>query len=408
MRRHLSVVAISILLTLMVSACAAAGQDDIPKLVKKIQPAVVTVIAYDASGRVKGQGTGFFIIKNGAFITNYHVLAKAPRARVQTANGQQYPVAKIVVEDKAGDLVVGAVNPPKEGFPILKMSATLPEAGERVVVVGSPLGLEQTISDGVVSGTRQLSGVGDILQISAPISPGSSGSPVVNLRGEVVGVATLQIVKGQNLNFAIPGYRVLALQQRAAKTKSDQKPDFGQERDTELATTVGDKVLFMPFEEQNPGPSAKRLHGPAKGFYEKAEIFFRDGHHQKAAVAYKEAIRFQPDYANLHVKLGWMYLVLHSPQEAIVAFKQGIYLNSKCAEAYSGLGQAYECLSRNQEALEAYKQSIRLKPNSAEAHFNLGTFYLSMGNRGAALEEYEILQTLNKSLSNILFGAIYR
>ena len=196
----------------------AAAREDLPQLVRKIQPSVVTVIAYDAGGQVKKQGSGFFISKNGAFITNYHVLVGAPRGRVQTADGRQYPVVGIVDEDKAGDLVVGAVNPPPEGFPALKISAALPEAGERVAVVGSPLGLEQTISDGVVSAIRQLSGVGEIIQISAPISPGSSGSPVVNFKGEVVGVATLQLAKGQNLNFAMPGYRVLALSRRATQS----------------------------------------------------------------------------------------------------------------------------------------------------------------------------------------------
>ena len=89
-------------------------------------------------------------------------------AVVETAEGRQYPVAWTVVEDKAGDLVVGAVDPPPGGFPTLKMSAALPEAGERVVVVGSPLGLEQTMSDGVVSAIRQLSEWGRFCKFPPP------------------------------------------------------------------------------------------------------------------------------------------------------------------------------------------------------------------------------------------------
>ena len=79
-----------------------------------------------------------------------------------------------------------------------------------MVVLGSPLGLEQTISDGMVSAIRTVRDRGEFLQISAPISPGSSGGPVVNMAGQIIGIVSFQ-VKGQNINFAVPGYRILAL-----------------------------------------------------------------------------------------------------------------------------------------------------------------------------------------------------
>lgn len=105
----------------------------------------------------------------------------------------------------------------------LSINASLPEVGERVVVIGSPLGLEQTVSDGIVSAVREVSAFGTIIQITAPISPGSSGSPVVNMKGEVIGVATFQSMIGQNLNFAIPGERIAKLT-KIAKGKRLQPP----------------------------------------------------------------------------------------------------------------------------------------------------------------------------------------
>lgn len=196
----------------------AHAQENLPQLVRRIRSAVVTVIAYDASGKIKGQGSGFFVDSN-RFLTNYHVLAGASRAEVKTSDGKCYSVERIVAQDKAGDLIIATTENPfvDIGRSNLKISEVLPDVGERVIVIGSPLGLEQTLSEGVVSAVRNIPDLGEILQITAPISPGSSGSPVVNVRGEVVGVATLQLAKGQNLNFAMPGPRVMALLQKPVK-----------------------------------------------------------------------------------------------------------------------------------------------------------------------------------------------
>src|SRR5207248_11758035 len=85
------------------------------------------------------------------------------------------------------------------------------QAGESFVVIGNPYGLEGSVSNGIVSAVRQISGYGKIIQITASISPGSSGSPVVNMLGQVIGVATLQAAEGQNLNFAVPAERISQL-----------------------------------------------------------------------------------------------------------------------------------------------------------------------------------------------------
>jgi len=206
----------------------------LPRLVKRVQPAVVTVIAYNAADEMVFQGSGFFITPEGRFLTNYHVLAQAARAEVKTALGRCYPVTGVVAADRDWDLVAAEIDCPLETVSSLEISGAVPEVGEQVAVVGSPLGLEHTLSVGVVSALRRVSG-GTYLQISAPVSPGSSGSPVINLAGEVVGVACLQVIKGQNLNFAVPGSRALALQHRAAARTAPHslavlEPDLGPNR----------------------------------------------------------------------------------------------------------------------------------------------------------------------------------
>lgn len=195
-------------------AWQASAQENLPALVEKIKPAVITILTYDAGGKPKGQGSGFFISEKGQFITTCHVLAGASRIEVKTYGGQRYTVDAAVVEEPLWDLALGAIKPPGKGISTLKLFDGIPEAGERVLVVGSPMGHEHTAIEGVVSAIRNISGFGKILELSAPFASGFSGSPVVNLKGDVVGIAMLQLTNNPNRGFAIPGNRALALQQR--------------------------------------------------------------------------------------------------------------------------------------------------------------------------------------------------
>jgi len=174
---------------------------DFTILAKKVQPAVVTVITYDYTKKILGQGSGFFIDENGHLITNYHVLKKAHTAEVKTAEGNKYAIDFIIAENKTMDLVKAHVNIPEPNVQWLEISKDVPKIAEHILVIGSPIGLEQTISEGIIAGFRDVPTAGKLLQISAPISPGSSGSPVVNIEGEVIGVATFYIAEGQNLNL---------------------------------------------------------------------------------------------------------------------------------------------------------------------------------------------------------------
>ena len=189
---------------------AAQAQDSLPELVRKVLPAVVTVVGYDAAGKVMRIGSGVFIDPEGHLITNLHVITGVARAEVKLPKGEVYPLTEMVAADEKADLVKLVVNLPRGAPHYLTVSGARPEVGEHVVVLGSPLGLEQTVSDGMVSAIRTVPDRGEFLQISAPISPGSSGGPVVNMTGQVIGIVTFQ-VRGQNINFAVPGYRILAL-----------------------------------------------------------------------------------------------------------------------------------------------------------------------------------------------------
>jgi serine protease Do len=209
-KRPLAVIAAVLFFLGSFGGGAVPAQERLPDLIKKVLPAVVTVVGFNASGKVIRIGSGVFVDPQGHLITNLHVIKGVARAEVKLPKGEIYPLTEMVAADDKADLVKLVVNLPGGSPHYLTVSSTRPEVGEHVVVLGSPLGLEHTVTDGMVSAIRTIRDRGEFLQISAPISPGSSGGPVVNMTGQVIGIATFQ-VRGQNINFAVPGYRVLAL-----------------------------------------------------------------------------------------------------------------------------------------------------------------------------------------------------
>ena len=147
-----------ILLGLLMVALSspATAVTDLTELVKSIQPAVTTVVVYDVNSNVANIGTGFFIHKTGILITNHHVLLGKFGAEIRTADGSTYPIKTVIAENQATDLIKVRVDIPPEKVHWLAVSAEPPPVAQHVVVVGSPMGLEQSVSDGIVSSVRQI------------------------------------------------------------------------------------------------------------------------------------------------------------------------------------------------------------------------------------------------------------
>jgi S1-C subfamily serine protease len=168
----------------------------------------VTILALGAAGDTLGVGSGFIVRPDGVIITNHHVLEGAHRAMLFRSNGEVLDRVTVLDADSLHDLAV--LKATAVDLPTLSLARTAPAVGDRVVVIGAPLGLEHTVSDGIVSALRR-DGVREQLQMSAPISPGSSGGPVLDVYGRVVGITRATIRAGQALNFAIPARYAAAL-----------------------------------------------------------------------------------------------------------------------------------------------------------------------------------------------------
>jgi S1-C subfamily serine protease len=168
-------------------------------IVKYASPAVVTIVVYDKTGDEFAFGSGFFI-GSGKILTNAHVVEGAYSAKVHSLS-KTYKEVTIIKRDDDLDLVVLEVN--SVGEPIISLANDSDlRVGQRILAIGNPEGLERTVSDGLISAVRNSGGMQEI-QISAPISEGSSGGPLLNMQGSVIGVNYAGIDEGQNLNFAV-------------------------------------------------------------------------------------------------------------------------------------------------------------------------------------------------------------
>jgi len=370
------------------------SQENLPALIKKAEPSIVVVVTFDKQGSIKGQGTGFFVTKGGDVITNYHVLLGAHRALIRTNEGKFFEIKKVQDEDRVGDLVRISVDISSEGVRPLAVTIEPPDVGERVIVIGTPLGLEKTVSDGIVSAVREIPDFGKIVQLTAPISPGSSGSPVLNMRGEVIGVATFFIVSGQNLNFAIPGERVAKLKALNGKTFSEWAA-AGRDEDRTTAEELYDRGLRHLWADDYENAIA--FFGEAvKRDPEMAEAYFQIGYckgklrrYAEAIQPYKEVIRIKPDDADAYNNLCVSYNMIGRFEEAVWSCQQAVRIQPVLAEAYNNLAWAYYKLSRFQEGIEFSKRAIGLKSDYGLAYYNLGNNYSGLKLYGEALEAYK-------------------
>jgi S1-C subfamily serine protease len=191
---------------------------DIPAISREANGAVVSIVMADNKGQPIAQGSGFVVTTNGRVVTNYHVIKNGTSAVIKLPDDSFFTVDGVLAFDKDRDIAVIKVHGINFKTVALGDSDRL-QVGDEVVAIGSPLSLESTVSNGIVSGirTEALPASGSLLdqalaqererkflQITAPISHGSSGGPLFNMLGQVVGITTAALVGGENLNFAVP------------------------------------------------------------------------------------------------------------------------------------------------------------------------------------------------------------
>src|SRR2546430_1063955 len=187
------------------------------EVAKKAFGSTVLLVLEDANGKPISLGSGFFI-RNGIIASNLHVVQGASRGYAKIVGQKiKYDIEGIAGIDSGRDLVLLKI-PAANTSSLSLGNSDVAEVGEPVFAIGNPQGLEGTFSQGIISSIREV-GSDKLLQITAPISPGSSGGPVLNSKGEVIGVSVATFRGGQNLNFAIPANYLTVLLSHAGPPK---------------------------------------------------------------------------------------------------------------------------------------------------------------------------------------------
>ena len=168
-------------------------------LVAKNEKAIFQIFSYDEYGSPTSIGTGFYIDNQGKALTNVHVIEDAKFAFIRDHTGKTYQIIKINRVCEECDIAEIIIDHNGQANSYLTTTKSIPPKASDIFVIGNPEGFESTVSTGIISSIREQEN--KVIQISAPISPGSSGSPIMDMTGAVIGIATYQYAEGQNLNF---------------------------------------------------------------------------------------------------------------------------------------------------------------------------------------------------------------
>ena len=358
------------------------------QLAAKALAATVSLEMKDSTGTTLSFGSGFFV-KANQIATNFHVIAGARQGTAKLVGKYTtYNIEGIVATDKKNDLAVLKVT--ASGVTPLSLGdSDTVNIGAKVYVAGNPKGLEGTFSDGLIS--RRESYPKKRLQMTAPISLGSSGGPVLNSKGEVIGisVAVHRALDAQNLNFAIPSNALKALLAKAPPVKP--LPSNSQSISAETYFFRGNtkSELGLYHEAISDYDKAIRLKPDAVNAYHNRGAAKANLKQYFAAIAdFDMAIRLDPDNALAYNNRGLAKANLKHYAIAIADYDTAIRLKPDDANAYNNRGNAKATLKQYFAAISDYDMAIRLKPDDANAYYNRGDAKQSLKQYAAAIADY--------------------
>ena len=337
------------------------------------------LIVADGAGKSGSLGTAFTVSADGKLVTNFHVIEGKDRLTAKSQNGGLFLVKSVLAIDKEHDLALLQIEARNLPFLELGDSASI-NSGAGVVVIGNPIGLEASVTQGIISAKRVIDSQGEILQISAAISPGSSGSPVFNAQGKVVGVATFKLVKGESLNFAIPSSHVASLLSRPANA-ADTKSSSTSSRVTGLRKGSREQDETVLNDQRFKDAKNSEKNEDYVALLRSARILV--GEFQESALAER--------------MLSDAYFYMEMKKDCLEHARIALDLDPKSARAWNNLAIALRTADDENGAVSAYEEALKLAPDDAKVLAEYAAITASSRPSGAESAARHALKLLLES-----------
>ena len=382
-------------------ALAPPAKLDLEALAKRVAPAVFRLEVKDQAGNITGTGTAFAISADGLAVTNFHVVDGGKSFTARTTQGAEFAVSGVIATDSTADLALIRLSARNLPFLELGESDSL-NIGAPVAVFGAPRGLSGTLSNGILSAKRtgedptekDPTNGGNLLQITDPISSGSSGSPVLDSAGKVVGVAVSGIVgpTSQNLNFAIPVEAVKILRRNASAGLADTLRKLFPGKPARI-TPASPPVAADPDSSFLDDPEYLNLKG------------FMDGRdwirmHKSARLL----IDRYPKSALAHAHLGYALNGLGLFAQSAAEFQSALSISPENALYWAILGDLQNGQEKHMEARESWKRSAGIDATNAGVWQRLASSYLLADDYAEAVAPLENLRRLDREKFDSLIG----
>lgn len=340
------------------------------EIFSSVNDAIVVIEAYDFDGVKSKLGSGVIIKDKGILVTNFHIFAGNEKLKLRH-NDKEVKFTEIIGFSVEKDVLVLKID---EGdFPQIKVGSSADlKVGSKVYAIGSPLGLENTLSEGLVSGFRKFDNKKDMeyIQITAPLSHGSSGGAVLNAAGELIGISSMGMSNGENLNFAI-------------KIEDVMNVDLGEYSDKVKLEAINYFFKGKSLYDNSEFKSAieyynkylEKVPVDAKAYNFRGMAYLQLKEYDKAANDFAQSSKIDPDYMAPLLNKGELDYKREEYDKAVSDYTKIIKKDPDMVDAYYARGLAKMKLKDWSDAVDDFDRVIKKEPDNVHAYINKGISY---------------------------------